>query len=627
MSYRLLLSFSVLVLKTVFPETVSGTNTEYISIEFPGAIRLKEDARYWEDTTNAFSIHEVLSSKIRFEVPEKKGFDLGFSPYTKWVRFKLENYGASHQKIFVLIDNSRIESLRGFLVYEGEVVKEYPATGWGTPFKERPFPFYKHIFPIDAAPHNEITVYFAAHCKYQPVETPIGIWGYEKIYKNYYASIIGDGFFYIVLLFAFLISVFAYIDSSYREWTSFWYVCYCINVFLYYFSKFGIQYFITEKLPAIFIYWIDIFFILFSAFYYFFGMTFMSSVPIDRKIRNYSYWMVICSTAICLFSYFIKYDISGKTILFWRGIMMLGIFSGLLYTIVVGLKNRNRYAIFFVAMLTPLTLMWISATFSTHRMRSGGIIDFIILQKAIISTETCLMLISAIYKNWQHKKTLQSEINTYEKQILLTQLRTQNSERNRVAQDLHDDLGGIIATLGSRLSRLKSQLSDHNLRQEMESIANISQKAGDRIRQIAHNLMPPEFEKAGLTEALREYVSGIDTPVFTFSAFGKERRFSTESELNVYRLVSELVQNIRKHAGAARADIQLFFHEDMLSIVIEDDGIARDRNDISDEEGSKAGATGLGHTSIQARLEYLHARLITDRSEKGTTVILEVPYA
>lgn len=177
--------------------------------------------------------------------------------------------------------------------------------------------------------------------------------------------------------------------------------------------------------------------------------------------------------------------------------------------------------------------------------------------------------------------------------------------------------------MSSGISELRNKVSDHGLRQKIESITDIVQKAGDRIRQIAHNLMPPEFEKAGLAESLREYVLGIGAPVFTFSAFGKERRFSPERELNIYRLVSELVQNIRKHACATRANMQLFFHEEQLSIVIEHDGKPTPTNG----EGHNTPLPGIGMMSIRTRLEYLDARLLADGDKKGNLAILEVPYS
>src|SRR5690606_34582064 len=139
-------------------------------------------------------------------------------------RFKIKNKDRIEKKVFVFIENTRIEKLQGFLVAGNQILKRYPLTGWGTPFNKRPFPFYKHIFPVDVPPGSEMIIYIAGYCRYHPVGMPIIIRNEEQTYMNYYVSVLGDGLFYILILFAFLVCIFSFIDSSYRDWTSVWYI-------------------------------------------------------------------------------------------------------------------------------------------------------------------------------------------------------------------------------------------------------------------------------------------------------------------------------------------------------------------------------------------------------------------
>ncbi len=91
-------------------------------------------------------------------------------------------------------------------------------------------------------------------------------------------------------------------------------------------------------------------------------------------------------------------------------------------------------------------------------------------------------------------------------------------------------------------------------------------------------------------------------------------------ELNLYRIVSEAVQNIHKHAQAGRAAVQLLYHHDRLSITIEDDGLGN----TSLTKPVEASCIGLKNSSLRA--EYIGATLRRDVSEAGTLVVLDIPY-
>lgn len=223
----------------------------------------------------------------------------------------------------------------------------------------------------------------------------------------------------------------------------------------------------------------------------------------------------------------------------------------------------------------------------------------------------------------QKNTQAQLEISQVRAKMAIQIIQTQDSEQQRIAADLHDDLGGTIASVNAKLSQLVGIESINQIKQGIVDTLKISAKAGDQIRLISHNLMPPDLEKIGLISLIQERITQLnenEKPQFRCLIFGTERRLSSEQELNIYRILSELIHNIQKHALAKTASVQFFFHADMLTVTIEDDGIG------NIHEKNQGKRWGIGLKNVFSRVNYLHARLHTDSSAQGTTVILEVPY-
>ena len=220
------------------------------------------------------------------------------------------------------------------------------------------------------------------------------------------------------------------------------------------------------------------------------------------------------------------------------------------------------------------------------------------------------------------KETLQREIVEQRQTQLETIIQTQETERQRIATDLHDDLGGTLATIRRRINDIRLHLHDPRAAHQLDDLRPLIQKSNDDLRRIAHNLMPPEFARIGLCAALQQLVRGQPPQPtrFNFITSGTEHKLPVDIELNAYRIVSELVQNINKHAQADRAAVQLLYHDDHLTITVDDDGI-----------GSRAVKTGGGNAGIglknsSLRAEYIGANLWCEVSEGGTLIVLDVPY-
>lgn len=192
-------------------------------------------------------------------------------------------------------------------------------------------------------------------------------------------------------------------------------------------------------------------------------------------------------------------------------------------------------------------------------------------------------------------------------------IQTQEEERNRLARELHDGLGGLLG--GIRMGahyRLKPYPA------EQEWIAEQLDLAVADLRNIAHDLMPVQLQEQGLDRVLEKAVArwnmGDELKVNYNSSI--QQRYPLRTEAALYRIVLELMHNIKKHADATEVNIEIWEEEktQRLTLLVEDNG-----------KGFEAGKEeGIGWKSIRQRVQYMEGRINIDSSHRGTTVIIEI---
>ncbi len=237
-----------------------------------------------------------------------------------------------------------------------------------------------------------------------------------------------------------------------------------------------------------------------------------------------------------------------------------------------------------------------------------------------------LITISALgYRNYSHRKRMQEqrikELET-EKQLLATQslLQGQEDERSRLAKDLHDGLGGMLSGVKLELGAMKGNLI---LTEENGALFNNALQKLDRsiseMRRVAHNMMPEALINLGLQQAMQDYCDSIGssgTFIVKTEFHGLEQRLSATTEVNIYRIVQELVNNAIKHSKAKEILVQVMLHERSLSITVEDDGTGFD--------SEKQSYTSNGLQNIRSRVNYLRGRMdIKSQSGRGTSILVE----
>ena len=251
----------------------------------------------------------------------------------------------------------------------------------------------------------------------------------------------------------------------------------------------------------------------------------------------------------------------------------------------------------------------------------------------LIASVAALLLVGFLgYRNLRHRHRLakqqdelqQQRIRELEKDRQLvavdSMLKGQEEERSRLAKDLHDGLGGLLSGVKFSLSNMKDNLivTPDNMAVFERSLDMIDTSIKE-LRRVAHNMMPEMLTKFGLDEALKEYCNTINaTKLLTvkYQSLGMETRIESATEIIIYRIVQELLNNILKHAVASEAFVQLIRENNRLNIVVEDNGKGFD---IAVLENSK----GAGWANIRSRVEYLKGQLDIHSESKGTLVNIE----
>ncbi|PZF71986.1 tetratricopeptide repeat-containing sensor histidine kinase [Taibaiella soli] len=238
----------------------------------------------------------------------------------------------------------------------------------------------------------------------------------------------------------------------------------------------------------------------------------------------------------------------------------------------------------------------------------------------------CLLLLTTLlvarYRNVQQKQKLQTEklLNlqrTQEIMMLRATMQGEEKERERLAGELHDGVGGMLAAvkMGYETLGLENNLSSQP---GYTRVWKMLQEMGKDIRDAAHNLMPGVLLHNSLPEAVRLFCATVNENKslhIDVQAYGDFQSFSEDFKLFSYRIIQELVQNTIKHANASKMLVQLISDNGLFSITAEDNG--RGITDTNHHSGQ-----GLLH--LQSRIQSMSGQLSIESFEgKGTTVYIE----
>ena len=214
-----------------------------------------------------------------------------------------------------------------------------------------------------------------------------------------------------------------------------------------------------------------------------------------------------------------------------------------------------------------------------------------------------------------------------QKTLLNASIRFQEEERQRIAADLHDDAGPLLAT--ARLY-LTENLVNLDKTSQLQSIYNAKQIIDDPlqlIRNISHSLMPPTLKNFGLESAVNDLfqkISGSGSLNASCRFHDYRERLHPDQELIIFRVIQELINNILKHSNSSFIHLTQNLSGSKLYIRMHHDGKGLTQSDF---EKLNKSSGGLGLKNIQSRLKLLQGKFFfeKDMSQTYYKVTIEVP--
>ena len=210
------------------------------------------------------------------------------------------------------------------------------------------------------------------------------------------------------------------------------------------------------------------------------------------------------------------------------------------------------------------------------------------------------------------------------------QIKVQEEERNRIARYLHDHVAQDLSTLKISIETLfddPDKLTPEK-KQKLSEISRILQESISSVRDLSYDLRPAGMEQLGLVRTVyqlcEDFSQNNKIPVDFFSAGIDVLKLDFDTAINIYRLIQEGLNNIRKHAGADRVIIRLVASSPNIILRIEDDGRGFD---VASRLSMALKEKRMGLSSMEERVSLLGGRMdIKSRIGQGTRILIEIPW-
>lgn len=241
----------------------------------------------------------------------------------------------------------------------------------------------------------------------------------------------------------------------------------------------------------------------------------------------------------------------------------------------------------------------------------------------VTSTVFGLLIIYALYR----RRVLQFErARRLQEEFSRRLINTNESERRRIAGELHDSIGQSLAMIKNRAVLSAESIADEKVRKQLDLITAQTAQTISEVREIAYALRPYLLDNLGLTKAVESLLDKIaETSQLTIQTKldDVDNIFDSEAEMSIYRIIQESLSNILKHAGASKVQVFLKKNERNLTVLISDDGKGFDLNGI---ESREAGKGGFGLLGISERVKMLGGtQEIESEIGDGTTLLIKIP--
>lgn len=221
--------------------------------------------------------------------------------------------------------------------------------------------------------------------------------------------------------------------------------------------------------------------------------------------------------------------------------------------------------------------------------------------------------------NFQKLKLLNDELKKQEQIRISTAIASQEKERKRIAEELHDSLGQMLALIRLNFSQLEKEFNDKHSTSLFFNTTQMLDDSCQEVRTISHDLMPPDLNlplPEMLEKLIRKNLEHLPVD-YQYNTFSIEEDFSEAFKFTMYRVLQEIMHNIIKHSEASQLNITLTRIDKEINLMVEDNGKGFDK---------KIAVMGLGLKNINSRVKLLNGFFDVDSSlNRGTIYNITIP--
>jgi signal transduction histidine kinase len=228
-------------------------------------------------------------------------------------------------------------------------------------------------------------------------------------------------------------------------------------------------------------------------------------------------------------------------------------------------------------------------------------------------------------KKIQHQKDINLLREQQQNQLIEAAVRSEEIERHRIAETLHDEVGAILSSTKLHFQGMKTNNMDERDAQLYEKGKELLDEGIKKVRGISHNLHSNILKEFGLNEAIRHFVTTVTSNTIIKSTVELDNQYNTltpENDISIYRLVQELMNNILKHSGATELKISSVFTPKNLEITIFHNGRGLTQQSFEELRYNK---DGLGLKNIQNRIILLKGSINFSEIENGYLTVIHLP--
>jgi two-component system, sensor histidine kinase LadS len=583
------------------------------------------DVYQLNDERKELVIAQVLKSEYFFKIEDISALNFGISKSNYWLKIVVQNMvpNATYKLVLSTITPDTIEVYR---FNEGILTKEL--IGEAMPSDERFLNYYFKSTTDPSAPNiigvsQNTTLYLKIIGDGQPIALPLSILRSDRGDDVGILTILFSGLLYGIVCFIILINLVLFIGTSEKLYLYFLlFNVFCTGVILY-FDGFVKLLIILNSL-----YWNNQFiaialcgsFISINYYLHEFLKIKVHQPSLSKYFKriNLIFWLILSISFWhpIGFNIYIKFNIiitTAEAILLFFSVMRVRhkekeYFKVQLVSIVLVIVFGTILQLYYIGLL-PVNVV---TRYAVH----GMILPQILIQAFALSKRYTVLA--------RERLALQEVLLETSEQYSQSLISTLENERKRLSSEFHDSIGQNLLVIRNRILLMLKQNYTPAQKEKLDGLATITSETLDEIRTISQNLRPTTLDTIGLTASLINMMERLKRSTEIKIDFSCPQNIdeivAKNLEINIYRILQELTNNVLKHSKASVSNIKISQNTNQLLIQIKDDGVGFDSQKKTILSG------GNGFSSIKERVKILKGEMeILSEKQKGTTVIIKIP--